>query len=184
MINTSSQGVNFNNGKHFLAVGLPAGLPVLYTWNKACRQSKSETLWQRLIMPQIEWSFEILWAVSLCATKISILLFYRRLFPRENTSASWRICHWALLALTVVLCLISVFASAFQCTPYDYPWTFGIPNPNAHCIDFIALARFTASGNIVTDVLILCLPIPIVWNLHLQRSKKFGVMGLFLLGGL
>ena len=135
-------------------------------------------------MPQIEYSFEILWAVSLCAIKISILLFYRRLFPRANTSTKWCICYWALLALTVALCLISVFASAFQCTPYDYPWTFGNPNLKWHCIDFTALARFTSSGNVVTDVLILCLPIPIVWNLQLKRSKKFGLMGLFLLGGL
>ena len=42
--NTFNKGVNFNNGKHFLAVGLPAGLPVLYTWNKASVQSEAPRL--------------------------------------------------------------------------------------------------------------------------------------------
>lgn len=51
-------------------------------------------------------------------------------------------------------------------------------------MNFIAFAMFTAIFNIVIDVLILALPVPIVWQLHLETSKKIGVLGLFMLGGL
>ena len=35
--------------------------------------------------------------------------------------------------------------------------------------------------NILTDVVILILPVPFVFSLKMRRAKKFGVCGLFLL---
>ncbi|KAL8660248.1 MAG: hypothetical protein Q9202_006740 [Teloschistes flavicans] len=83
--------------------------------------------------------------------------------------------------MAVVLGIVSTFGAAFQCTPVKFLWDFTVPG--GHCINFSAFARFTGVMNVVTDVLILSLPIPIVWSLHLERSKKIGVCALFLLGG-
>ena len=47
----------------------------------------------------------------------------------------------------------------------------------------MAFFRFANIANLLTDILILAMPIPIVWSLRLDRQKKFGVCGLFLLGG-
>lgn len=47
------------------------------------------------------------------------------------------------------------------------------------------LARVTlASGvlNLLTDVLILCLPIPMVWGLNTTKAQKVTLTGIFLLG--
>ena len=38
--------------------------------------------------------------------------------------------------------------------------------------------------NLFLDIVILCIPMPIVWNLNLQMSKKLGLTGIFFLGGL
>ncbi|KAL8788355.1 MAG: hypothetical protein Q9213_001752 [Squamulea squamosa] len=129
----------------------------------------------------IQYAYEFFWSAAMACIKLSILLFYRRLFPRENTSARWRVCHLALCIASVALGVISIFGVAFQCTPVAFLWDRTIPG--GHCINFTALARFTNIANMVTDILILIMPIPIVWNLHLDRSKKIGVCGLFLLGG-
>ena len=149
-------------------------------------QGRSPTLALYLIslinVPQLEYAFEYLWALSISAVKLSVLFFYRRLFPRENTSRHWRICHYTLCGASICFGVISLFGGAFQCAPVAYLWDKAIPGGT--CIDFIAFARFTSIFNIVTDILILALPIPIVWQLHLERSKKIGVIGLFLLGGL
>ncbi len=113
--------------------------------------------------------------------KVSILLFYRRLFPRENTTPTWRLCHLLLMILSVALGVIGIFGFVFQCAPIAYSWDLTIPG--GHCINRGAFARFTNVGNIVTDILILVMPIPIVWSLHLPKNKKIGVCLLFLLGG-
>ncbi|KAI4190252.1 MAG: hypothetical protein L6R41_000922, partial [Letrouitia leprolyta] len=123
----------------------------------------------------------LFWAFAIVFIKISILLFYRRVFPPEATPQKWRICHSILLVLSVILFLISIFGSGFECTPVAFIWDFTIPG--GHCINLIALSRFTSISNTITDILILSLPIPIILNLHMNRTKKIGVCGVFLLGG-
>ena len=113
--------------------------------------------------------------------KLSILLFYRRLFPRQNTTARWRACHLALCMASVAVGIIQCFGIAFQCTPVAFFWDRTIPG--GHCINMSAFFRFGNIANLLTDILILAMPIPIVWSLHLDRRKKIGVCGLFFLGG-
>ncbi|KAL8659359.1 MAG: hypothetical protein Q9226_000479 [Calogaya cf. arnoldii] len=151
-------GVNFGSGKHVLAAG---PLEV-----------------QKYI--KIMYAYQMFWAFAMAFIKVSILLFYRRLFPSEATTTSWRMCNLALMVASVAFCLISVFGSGFACTPVAYIWDTTIRG--RHCINLIALARFTCITGFVTDILILTLPIPIVWGMHLNRSKKIAVSGVFLLG--
>ncbi|KAL8627718.1 hypothetical protein Q9189_006585 [Teloschistes chrysophthalmus] len=150
--------VRFGNGKHLIAVGVTKLQPNV----------------------KIQYALQFFWSFAFVFIKLSILLFYRRLFPTQNTSRTWRICHLLLCILSVILGIISTFGAAFQCTPVKYMWDLTIPG---HCINFVAFARFTGVMNLVTDVGILSLPIPIVWSLKLERSKKIGVCALFLLGG-
>ena len=38
--------------------------------------------------------------------------------------------------------------------------------------------------NLITDVIILCLPMKLVWNLHLALRQKLVLLAIFSLGGL
>ncbi|KAL8995930.1 MAG: hypothetical protein Q9169_004431 [Polycauliona sp. 2 TL-2023] len=127
------------------------------------------------------YAYQFFWATAMALIKLSILLFYRRLFPRENTTARWRISHLTLCIASVALAIISIFGTAFQCTPVAYLWDLTIPG--GHCMNFSAFARFTNIANMTTDILILVMPMPIVWSLHLDRQRKIAVSALFLLGG-
>ena len=128
------------------------------------------------------YAYQLFWAFAMAFIKVSILLFYRRVFPPGTTSRKWRICHLTLIVASVAFCLISVFGSGFACTPVAFIWDLTIQG--GHCINLIALARFTCITGSITDVLILALPMPIVWSLQMDRSKKIGICGVFLLGGL
>lgn len=121
------------------------------------------------------------WALSITCVKLSILLFYRRLFQQKITTTRWCICRSTLCAACAVFDIVSFFGGAFQCTPVAYLWDKSISGGT--CVDFIAFARFTSIFNIVTDVLILAVSVPIVRQLQMERSKKIDVLGLFLLGG-
>ena len=120
-------------------------------------------------------------SVAMIFIKLSILVFYRRLFPRENTNSRWRACHWALCIASVGFGIIQCCGIIFQCTPIAFFWDPTIPG--GHCINISAFFRFANIANLLTDILILVMPIPIVWTLRLDRHKKIGVCGLFLLGG-
>jgi hypothetical protein len=52
-------------------------------------------------------------------------------------------------------------------------------------LPLILTSRFTNAGiNIVTDIGIGVLPLPVVNSLHLPRSRKYALMAVFALGGL
>ncbi|KAL9628633.1 MAG: hypothetical protein Q9204_005766, partial [Flavoplaca sp. TL-2023a] len=147
------------HGKHLMRVGIPAARAYVH----------------------LTYAFQFLITTAMIFVKLSILLFYRRLFPRESTTARWRACHMALCIASVAIGVIQCFGIAFQCTPVAFFWDRTIPG--GHCINTSAFFRFNNIANMLTDILILAMPIPIVWRLHLDRPKKIGVCGLFLLGG-
>ncbi|KAI4204991.1 MAG: hypothetical protein LQ348_001214 [Seirophora lacunosa] len=135
--------VDLGNGKHLMAVGVPTT--------------------QKYIRGQ--YAFQFLWSAAMAVIKLSILLFYRRLFPKENTTARWRICHLALCIASVGLGVTSIFGIAFQCTPVAFLWDLTIPGGT--CINFVAFFRFTNIANVLTDILILSMPIPVGTNVDI-----------------
>ena len=38
--------------------------------------------------------------------------------------------------------------------------------------------------NLITDFLVLCLPLPLLWKLQMRRGTKLQVMGIFSVGSL
>ncbi|CAF9942111.1 hypothetical protein IMSHALPRED_003206 [Imshaugia aleurites] len=118
-----------------------------------------------------------LWLATAAATKASLLLLYYRLFsPNKRFRLAVRI------AAAVVFCqwFSLTAATIFQCVPVAAFWNHYIQG--AKCIN---LPRFTVvSGvlNLLTDVMILCLPIPMVWGLNTTKTQKVTLTGIFLLG--
>ena len=85
---------------------------------------------------------------------------------------------------TFVVCwfLATLLVSIFGCTPVKaawYPTTAG-----ARCINADAFFIGNAALNIFGDLALLCMPMPMVWTLHLARSKKIALTTVFLLGSL
>lgn len=112
-------------------------------------------------------------------TKISVLLFYRRIFRGKV----FNIMTWTLIVLVCVWMVAFLFANMFECIPIteafvNAPGLGGNPN----CIDAVPMYLSQVYSDAVLDVLILVLPLPLVWNLHLPSKQKWAVSGIFLLG--
>lgn len=111
-------------------------------------------------------------------TKLSILLFYLRIFPnkslRRNTYIMIAFCGAALVAF--------FFAVLFQCTPISAAWTFWDKQRGGHCINVKAIIYSQAIVNIVSDVPIMLIPIPTLISLSLPKGKKIGLIIVFGLG--
>ena len=72
-----------------------------------------------------------------------------------------------------------ILSAILQCTPPKRLWD---PETPGTCIDFLAVTIATGTLNVVTEVLILALPMPMLWQLKLPTSKKRMLSFVFLVG--
>lgn len=121
----------------------------------------------------------ITYTLTISMVKISILLLYRRVFPIHNFERATLIVgitciSWLIAAL---LCL------AFQCRTkaerYNVDSLF-----SDQCIDLKAYWIAITASNMALDLVILCMPLYMVWNLMLTVRQKLALSGLFTLGAL
>lgn len=131
------------------------------------------TVWGKYLV-----AIPILYFAGVNVPKLAILALYRRLFPPKGIRLAVHILMGILVTLTIVT-LVTAFAA---CVPFSANW-----NPKLvkeHCIDKEALFRWGSIPNILTDVVMLVLPIRVVWNLHTTTSLKVGLTLTFIIGSL
>ena len=111
--------------------------------------------------------------------KVAVLLLYRRIFStktfRRITLILGMICvSWAIAAVVYLLA---------RCHPISILWD---PQNNItnKCVNLRSYNWALSGSNVVLDVIILCLPLYMVWNLRLSINQKLMLSGMFLLGGL
>jgi hypothetical protein len=111
--------------------------------------------------------------------KLSVLLLYRRIFR-----LAWTLYICAFLSIGYTISVTTSISLA--CVPTSYFWTQWVdPTNGGKCrIDLYRFYLWNGVANLLTDVIILCVPIPIVWRLQMHRSQKLAISGIFLLGGL
>ena len=109
--------------------------------------------------------------------KASLLLLYYRYF---GISRPFRIALNISAGLLVCWYLAVFFVSIFQCVPVAAFWDRNIKT--AKCVNLAQFSTSTGVTNLLTDVIILCLPMPMVWTLHTNKTQKMTLTGIFLLG--
>ncbi|ERF72506.1 hypothetical protein EPUS_09033 [Endocarpon pusillum Z07020] len=119
---------------------------------------------------------EILYSITISATKISILLFYREIFPGPRFAIATNIVAAFVIAWGVACILVAIFS----CNPVNGFWDLTIPSK---CIETRMFFIGNSVPNIIMDVVILTLPMNKIWHLQMQFKQKLIVSGLFLLGG-
>lgn len=114
---------------------------------------------------------------ALTLIKLSVLLFYRRIF----SSPAFRIPVWVVGSLVTAWGTSFFFANLFQCTPISGIWEL---TAQRSCVNSKHLVNAYQGLNLMTDVMILTMPWPMIWGLQLQTRRKAQVGGIFLLGAL
>ena len=122
---------------------------------------------------------EIIYQLAMTCIKLAILLFYYRLF-KVNTR--FIIALWVTATVTLCWYFTSTFVIIFQCFPVNYLWNRKIQG--GQCIPQKALWIGSSVTSLLTDVAILCLPMPMIWNMRASRNQKIALSAVFLLGAL
>lgn len=112
------------------------------------------------------------------AIKSSILLLYLRLFGIRKP---FKIAILVTEALVVAWCISIIFSGIFQANPISAIW---YPKELHTQVDYTKYLLGTAVPNVVTDFVILILPVSMVWQLQISKRRKRALCGVFLLGTL
>ncbi|KXJ87478.1 hypothetical protein Micbo1qcDRAFT_124531, partial [Microdochium bolleyi] len=131
------------------------------------------------------WTVTLFYYATIALLKISILLFYLRIFPNPN----FRRIVWSTIVFAACYGLTFILAQSFQCWPVSYNWTqwndrgvFDGQGPGGRCINTIIIARANAVISIALDVWMLLLPLLKVRGLNISAKKKFAVGAMFAVG--
>ncbi|CUS12976.1 unnamed protein product [Tuber aestivum] len=149
------------------------------------------------------FAYTLLYNPALMATKTSILVFYLGLSKNYKLL---RIANWTTLAVVNVAGLILTLLIAFQCEPVSALFVFGIRGrvgwilltiddtqvsatfrsslpPSFKCIPTYTMLYASGPVNLITDLAILVLPMPILTSLRLPKKQKIILIVLFAAGG-
>ncbi|KAI0154533.1 hypothetical protein GGR57DRAFT_465984 [Xylariaceae sp. FL1272] len=120
---------------------------------------------------------ETLYALVLALLKFSILSLYRQIFGNNKAIYIWT---WALTAVVAAWSLQIIFSTNFQCVPISASWDV---TQQGRCINYGVEALVAYITDIITDLTILSMPIPVLRKLNVSKSKKRMLMIVFAAGG-
>ncbi|MCJ1369980.1 hypothetical protein MMC20_001192 [Loxospora ochrophaea] len=119
----------------------------------------------------------LLWP-SVGLNKISVLLLYKRIF----TYRGFKILVWCSIGIVTASTIAFTFALMFSCRPISARWNDTLDFTT--CVDQTALLIAALATDVITDGLILILPVYNIWKLQMPLHRKLAIIGIFLLGGL
>lgn len=73
----------------------------------------------------------------------------------------------------------AIVTGYMNCVPVAKFWNHDLPG---HCLNFEAIWFFNAAMNIVTDLTLLSMPMPMLSQLRLPRMQKIALIGVFAIG--
>lgn len=136
----------------------------------------SEVPFESLVMiGKAIFADEIVYVVGLGITKVAVLVMYCRVFPLR----SFTIASWIIGSITTLWSLMFIFLCIFQCDPIPRAWNLTIPGK---CLYLRGIFIGNAVPNILTDAIILSMPVYHVWKLHLRQAQRVALTGIFMLG--
>ena len=96
--------------------------------------------------------------IAIGTAKISVLLLYRRIFRGDTFNK----VTYGLLALVLGWTIAFLFANMLECVPIDQSWV-AAPGQggNPHCIHAIAMYFSQVYSDVILDISILIVPIPL-----------------------
>ncbi|KAL1959485.1 hypothetical protein VTO42DRAFT_1930 [Malbranchea cinnamomea] len=127
------------------------------------------------------YTYQMVYLVDLCAVKFSILTFYRII----STQRAYRIAVYTVMGIVAAFTVAMVFVNAFECPNPSDAWSVEILfQGSSSCHDLHPIYYGQAAFNILSDVVILLLPMPVLHSLQMRRNKRIALIGIFSVGAI
>ena len=130
------------------------------------------------LTPQLYNVTSIEYAPAILATKITVLLLYRRVFRPQRWSP-FDVATRCFLVVLVLFYTSTMFVKIWECLPRAKIWDKGL---EGSCVNVATILDVSGFFNTVSDLLILLIPIRAVHALQMKRRRKAGVVAIFTVG--
>ncbi|KAI4252511.1 MAG: hypothetical protein L6R42_007926 [Xanthoria sp. 1 TBL-2021] len=137
----------------------------------------AKDLHRREVGSKLVLASRIMYAAFLWTAKLTVSEFLKRLtnqFWRQQYEYVLQFIRW-FLAITFVAVVIATLA---ECQPFGHYWQV-VPNPGAKCRQGYAQLITMGSSDVITDLLLVTFPIPIVLKSHMAAKRKASLILLF-----
>ena len=135
----------------------------------------TETQPNMVVVLKLTVAYALIYTACITIVKLSILCFYLRVFP----SSKLRIATQIVIGLVSLWGLGSLIMFFFVCRPFQATWN---PLAEDSCADRISTFLAVGAYNIVSDIVILALPLRTMWTLNTRSQMKVALTVLFLTG--
>jgi hypothetical protein len=117
----------------------------------------------------------VTYGAAITAIKATFLLQYQRVFSVGGWINRF---FWALIVV-MAWSIASLLIAIFSCNPVEGFWDASVA---AYCIPEHPWWEINSAGNVITDVAVFCLPLPILWKLAMPREQRIALLAIFGLG--
>lgn len=135
--------------------------------------------WNFASVKNCQFIMDMIYLVGIMFAKLSILVLYVKVF---HIRRRFRFLCYVMMAFVVVNCVVFFFIYAFDCKPVYYTWHFSVDHFD--CIEITQINVAIGAINIFTDLIIMIMPLPLVWQLQLAKTQKAGLLVVFSTGAL
>jgi hypothetical protein len=126
---------------------------------------------------KIDKAVELIYLPAITCSKFVILCLYMRIF---NTDRRYQFATYFIGSIILLNWLAAFILSFSICQPLAAHWDHSIPG--GKCGNIIKAYQFISVPNLVSDFMMLILPIPALYKLHVDLGTKIGLFATFLTG--
>lgn len=152
---------------------------ILQVWSKTSDPNSQSivlsVIWQLIFFAQV------IGCLMVSFNKLSVLSLYLTITRNQK----FRAAVYTLMGIVVGFTLAYIFVQLFDCHPVEAQWdiTKLAMNPQS-CLDSdVSPILVLSIVNILVDVAVVALPIPIILPLQLSKKEKISCLFLFAAGG-
>lgn len=120
------------------------------------------------------FSKELIWNAGITLSRISVLLFYKRIF---QWSIRW--LFWLGIVFNIAWFIMLLFFVIFGCSPVQRKWDRSVPGT---CLPELPGQILSSVTSFVLDVYILVLPFVFLSKLQMKTLKKISVGFIMVFG--
>ncbi|KAJ5902514.1 hypothetical protein N7495_003042 [Penicillium taxi] len=122
-----------------------------------------------------DYIFSHFYNFAIASTKLAILSLYYRIF---STALFRRIIIGTAVFIFLWICVMEI-TLGLDCMPVTKFWDASV---KGSCLDLVAFSYFTNITNLLTDIWVFLLPMPIIFGLHITQRRKLELAAIFAIG--
>lgn len=141
-------------------------------------RTKIFMLWEHADLERDKYTYlsELYYATAITLVKCSVVCLYLRIFSIDR---KFKVLCYCMIAFVGIWGVVVNLVTIFQCKPVQAGWDKSIPGEQCLVLEHFLIG--TNVPNIIADVAIIALPVPLIWKLQLSRMRKLGLVTVFFL---